>query len=115
MNLIIPKNAHHKELALEFAKFLTNRKNQLEFAKLTNVMPVNRYTLEDKYFKSEDNTLQAKIRILSANQLKNTLTPINDKNFKGLINITNKVIAEILSGKKSTQKGLDEIKTWWEK
>ena len=115
MNLIIPKNAKHKELALEFAKLLTNEKHQLEFAKLTTVMPVNKYTLEDEYFTKGNNDLQTKTRLLSAKQLKNALPPITDKDFKGLINIINKTVAEILFDKTETKKGLDLIKNWWEK
>ena len=115
MNLIIPKNAKHKELALEFAKLLTNEKHQLEFAKLTTVMPVNKYTLENEYFTKGNNDLQTKTRLLSAKQLKNALPPITDKDFKGLINIINKTVAEILLDKTETKKGLDLIKNWWEK
>ncbi|MBQ7450843.1 extracellular solute-binding protein [bacterium] len=115
MNLIIPKNAKHKELAVEFAKLLTNEEHQLEFAKITTVMPVNKYTLENEYFTDEQNDIQSKTRVLSAKQLKNALPPIADKDFKGLINITNKTIAEIILDKTNTQKGLDDLKTWWEK
>ena len=115
MNLIIPKNAKNKELALEFAKLLTNEDHQLEFAKLTTVMPVNKYTLENEYFSELNDDLQTKTRVLSAKQLKNTLPPITDKDFKGLINITNKIVSEILLDKKDTQKGLNELKKWWEK
>ena len=115
MNLIIPKNARHKELALEFAKLLTNKEHQLEFAKITTVMPVNKYTLENEYFVKGENNLQTKTRLLSAKQLKNALPPITDKDFKGLINITNKTVAEILLDKTDTQKGLDNISEWWKK
>ena len=115
MNLIIPKNARHKELALEFAKLITNKEHQLEFAKITTVMPVNKYTLEDEYFVKGGDDLQTKTRLLSTKQLKNALKPVTDKNFKGLINMTNKTVAEILLDKTDTQKRLDEVKKWWKK
>ena len=116
MNLIIPKNAKNKELALEFAKLLTDKKNQMDFAKLTTVMPDNKSTLEDKYFTAQnDNSLQTKARILSAKQLKNALPPIQYKNQKGLATIVNKTIAEILLDKTETSNGLNYIKNWMEK
>ena len=116
MNLIIPKNAKNKELALEFAKLLTDKKNQMDFAKLTTVMPVNKSTLEDKYFTAQnDNSLQTKARILSAKQLKNALPPIQYKNQKGLATIVNKTVAEILLDKTETSNGLNYIKNWMEK
>lgn len=115
MNLIIPKNSKNKELAVEFAKFLTNKENQLKFAKLTTVMPVNADTLKDEYFnKSEANDLQSKSRIISANQLKNTLPSIKFKNQKNLITMVNKTIAEILLEKTNVKDGLNNLKKWWE-
>ena len=45
MNLIIPSKAKHKDDALKFALFLTNKNNQLELAKLTSVLPVNNEAL----------------------------------------------------------------------
>ncbi len=113
MNLVIPKKAKNKELALEFAKLLTNEKNQMEFARLTNVLPVNKSTLEDKYFTvNNDNDLMTKTRIISANQLKKALPPIKFKDQKGLASVVNRIIAEILLDKIDTQSGLNEISKW---
>lgn len=113
MNLIIPKNANNKELALEFAKFLTNNENQMKFAKLTNVLPINKYTINDKYFTQiTENTLQDKARIISAKQLQNALPPIQIKDQKGFASVVNKTIAEILLNKTDTQKGLENIQKW---
>ena len=116
MNLIIPDNAQNKELAKEFAILLTNKENQLKFAKMTTVMPVNKEAIEDEYFKdSGQNDLNSKARSLSAKQLKNTLIPIKTKNQKDLTGILNKTIAEIILEKIDTQKGLDDLKEWWER
>ena len=71
MNLIIPKRAKNKELALEFALLLTNEKNQLDFAKLTNVLPANKYALNNEYFKNCSSELYDKSRCISARQLEN--------------------------------------------
>ena len=115
MNLIIPKNAKNKELALEFAKTLTNEKNQLNFAKMTTVMPVNKYTLENEYFiKSSNEDLTSKARVLSARQLNNTLGPIEFKNQKNLAQIVNRTLAEILLGKIEMLEGLNNLQKWWQ-
>ena len=45
MNLIIPKKSKHAQDALKFALFLTNKENQLELAKLTSVLPANKFAL----------------------------------------------------------------------
>ena len=49
MNFVIPVRAKHKQEALSFALFLTNDKNQLELAKLTNVLAVNKTTLQNDF------------------------------------------------------------------
>ena len=50
MNFIIPKKAKNKESALKFALYFTNEKNQLHFAKLTTILPVNKNALKSDYF-----------------------------------------------------------------
>lgn len=78
MNLIIPERAKNKELAKEFALQLTNASNQLEFAKLTNVLPANKEALNDSYFKNCNETnLVEKARCISVLQLNNLV----QKNF----------------------------------
>lgn len=49
MNFVIPIRAKHKDSALKFALFLTNEKNQLELAKLTNVIATNKIALKDDF------------------------------------------------------------------
>ncbi len=48
MNFVIPLRAKHKDEALKFALFLTNDKNQLELAKLTNVLATNEKTFAQR-------------------------------------------------------------------
>ena len=95
---------------MEFAQLLTNEENQMKFAQLTTVLPVNKNTLENEYFtkltNDDPNTIA---RITSAKQLKKALPPIKYKDIKGLSNIVNKIIAEILLDKTNTKKGLNEI------
>ena len=97
MNLIIPLRAKHSQDALNFALFLTNEKNQIEFAKLTGVLPVNKNALKDKYFVQIDGTLQTKSRNISAKQLSNLLTPFKyGENQKETISEYNKFVQKFL-------------------
>lgn len=115
MNLIIPRNSKNKKYAFEFAKLLTNKENQLNFAKLTTILPVNQFALEDDYFKTfQENDLLSEARFISAKQLKNVLSPIKVKSQKDLTLIVNNVIAEILLDKKETKNGVEEISNLWE-
>lgn len=66
MNFIIPQKAKNKENALKFALFFTNKTNQLEFAKLTGVLPVNKEALEDDYFKESGSDITNKSEYFSS-------------------------------------------------
>ena len=97
MNLIIPKKSKNIQAALDFALLLTNEKNQLQLSKLTNVLPANKYALENEYFTNCSNDLVDNSRCISAKQLKN----LNDKEFpdenkKTTNELINKTLEEIL-------------------
>ena len=69
MNVAIPQRAANVELALQFATFLTNSQNQLEFAKLANILPSTIASAADPYFTEEADNPIDKARIVSAQQL----------------------------------------------
>ncbi len=111
MNFVIPLRAKHKEEALKFALFLTNDKNQLELAKLTNVLAVNEKTLQNEFYTGyEEDDLMSKARVISAKQL-NKLQPVfrTQKNQKDLNNLVNTAVQNILLDKGKTQDILNKI------
>lgn len=115
MNFIIPQRAKHKEDALKFALFLTNDKNQLELAKLTNIIAVNEKTLKnDFYTKYDETNLMSKARVISAKQL-NKINPVMkpDKNQKEVNILINSAVQEILLDKSPTEKVLGNVAKEW--
>lgn len=111
MNFVIPLKAKHKEQALKFALFLTNNKNQIELTKLTNVLAVNKETLNSDFYKKYDkNDLMAKARVVSAAQL-NNLDPVfrTQKNQKEINNLVNNAVQNILLNKGKTETILKEL------
>ena len=115
MNFVIPLKAKNKETALDFALFLTNEKNQLELAKLTNILAVNQKALDNEFYTNYDNNnLQAKARVISAKQL-NKIQPSykTQKGQKEINNIINLATQEILLNKKSTETILQKAKNDW--
>ena len=117
MNLIIPVRAKNKEGALRFALFLTNKKNQIELAKLTTILPVNKDALSDAYFTTYDETdTMLLARYLSAKQLNNLQTPIKFKNnHKEIIMLLNNTIQQIMLEKSTTEVILKETAKNWER
>lgn len=115
MNFVIPLKAPHKDEALKFALFLTNEQNQLEMAKLTNVIATNKETLKnDFYTKYSDNDLMSKARVISAKQL-NKVQPVlkSERNQKDINNLINSAVQEILLDKSSTEQILNKVSEDW--
>lgn len=99
MTLIIPKRAKNKEIALKFALFLTNEKNQLEFSKLTGVLPANKFALENDYFNKEKTKEEYALKI-SAEQIKNTaFKPGIPNGARDLTELLNFAAGEYMTGK----------------
>ena len=115
MNFVIPQRAKYKNEALAFALFLTNEKNQLKLAKLTNVLAVNKETLKDEFYtKYDKDDLMAKARVISAKQL-DKIQPVyrTKKGQKDINNIINSATQEILLDKGSVKEILDRASKDW--
>jgi len=115
MNFIIPKKSKHKALAKEFVLQLTSPENQLEFARLTNVLPANVLALENDYFNLCDPAdLIAQARCESKRQLDN-LIDINFgyKNKKAINDTINRAFEGYIlenSGAKGIEALAQEVK-----
>lgn len=115
MNLVIPLKAKNQKEALDFALFLTNEENQLELARLTNVIATNKKTLKDKFYTTYDRTdLMAKARVISAKQL-NHIQPVlrQSKGQKEINLLINTAVQEILINNADIQTTLNEVSEKW--
>lgn len=117
MNLIIPVRAKHKDGALRFALFLTNKQNQIELAKLTTILPVNNLALNDSYFNSyTDGDVIAKARVLSAKQLGNLQKNIRfENNHKEILTLLNTTVQQILLSNDDVKKVLESAAKDWKR
>ncbi len=111
MNFVIPERAKHKEQALKFALFLTNEENQIEMAKLTNILATNQKALQNEFYtKYNKDDLTAKARVISAKQLQHVnpaLIPARDQ--KEINTIVNTAVQQVLLNKNTTGKILDDV------
>lgn len=110
MNLVIPAKTHNPKQAVDFALFITNNNNQIEFCKLAPVLPSAKLALMDEFF-NKDTTLIDKGRKISANQLKMAknspeIFP-NQKQINEIVDYTTQII---LLNKKSIQDALKDGK-----
>lgn len=117
MNFVIPLRAKHKDEALKFALFITNNKNQLELAKLTNILAVNEETLKNDFYKNYDeNDLMSKARVISAKQLYHIEPAMKpEKNQKEINTLINTAVQQILINKNTTKNILDDVSVQYKK
>lgn len=74
MNMAVPKATKNKKEAIDFALFVTNAQNQLEFSKAANTLPSTKDSLKDEFFKKDDGTVEAKAKL----QALKTLETVTD-------------------------------------
>lgn len=109
MNFVIPLRAKNKKEALDFCIYLTNEKNQLELAKLTNVIATNSDALNDKFY-NDYSDLTAKSRSISAKQIQKITPALNQRDGQKEINLRiNMAVQSILLNKDSTENVLNKL------
>lgn len=116
MNLVIPQNTDQPDAALNFALYVTNPENQLEFAKQANVLPSTAVSLGDSYFTTAaDETNPAeKARVVSASQMTDAevlLPTISD--IKDLQKIMYTNLQSAMLGQSTVDEAIAAAETEW--
>jgi putative chitobiose transport system substrate-binding protein len=106
--LCISSQCKRPELALEFAAFVTNAKNQLEFCKLTTILPSVKAGLQDPFFTTVDETPQGQARKISAEQLKTAIVLQPVPKASHIFPMLDNINERICLGKISAEEGLRE-------
>ena len=109
MNFVIPKRSKMKKEAIDFCLYLTNEQNQLELAKMTNIIATNTHALNNKFYNDNSN-LASKARSISAHQLNKIYPQLKQKqNQKEINNQVNTAVQNILLDKNSIENTLDNL------
>ena len=109
MNFVIPKRAKMKKEALEFCLYLTNAQNQLELAKMTNIIVTNTEALKDDFYNNSSD-IMSKARSISAKQLNHIYPQMKQRrNQKEINNAVNSTVQTILLNKKATEEALNDL------
>ena len=113
MNFVIPNKSKNKEKALDFCLYLTNDKNQLELAQMTNVLATRDAVLNNQFYNDESDLI-AKARSVSAKQLFN-LKPVlrQQQNQKEINNLINSAVQKILLNNSDIKTELNALSKSW--
>ena len=109
MNFVIPSRAKYKKEALDFCLYLTNEHNQLELARMTNVIATNSNALKNNFY-NDNSSLEAKARSISAKQI-NKITPQlrQRRNQKEINTQVNSAVQSALLDKDSIESILEKL------
>ncbi len=113
MNFIIPIKSKKQQEALKFALFLTNEENQLELAKLTNILAVNKNALNNEFYTKSDGDIFTQARVFSAKQLKNIQPQPFYPHRKELITLINNATQKIILKQDAIENVLNKLRTDW--
>ncbi|MBY7142898.1 sugar ABC transporter substrate-binding protein [Virgibacillus sp. NKC19-3] len=117
-NIVVPEPSDHHEEAVDFALFITNPENQLEFAQIagSGVLPSTEETLEDPYFSEvpENATVTDLVRVTEAEQLPDAelLVPPME-NLNELTTIMHDAFSKAMLGETTSEEALAEAEEEW--
>lgn len=114
MNVAVSAKSKFPNSAVEFAKFITNDENQLEFAKIVAILPSTKEAASDEFFtegKDSDDPAE-KGKYFSALQLENAVDFFAPAENVSQINKTlNEEFQKVLLEDKDPQQALDDAET----
>ena len=103
MNFVIPLKSKKRDEALKFALYMTNYENQLELAKLTNVLATNKKALNSSFYtKVKTGDIFETARLTSAKQMNNLQHAVFLNNRKDVVTLINNTVQKILLNKDNT-------------
>lgn len=106
--LLVNKSSKVKPAAVAFAHFVTDKKNQMDFARQVTVFPSTKGALDDPFFTKEDGTDETRVRVASAKSLKTAVnyTPVllSEQMKTALRN----AVAKAVQGKESPEDALND-------
>lgn len=106
----ISSQSKYPDVAIDFARFVTNAENQVEFAKQAAVFPSAQGGLEDEYYQNIDtSTLEGKALQITLDQVKNGYSsrPAEFTDANGYKYLQQQV-ALAMQGEQTAQEALDK-------
>lgn len=115
MNIAVLKDTEHQEESIEFAKFITNDKNQLDFAKIVTILPSTKEAAADPFFTDVDpdskKDMAKKVSAEQLNRAENLIPPMSNQN--DLNEVINQMVQNALLGEKTAAEAIADAEAEW--
>lgn len=104
----VSKDSENQSTAIAFAQFITNRENQMSFAKEAGVFPSTANSLDDPYFTEGDGSDAARVRVQAAKQVEEAAVNTPPAFSSSSTTYLHEQVAQAVMGKKPIQDALDD-------
>lgn len=108
----VSAQSENQATAIAFAKFVTNKTNQLAFAKEVSVFPSSADTLDDPYFTESDGSDAGDVRQQSAAQIADAVAYSIPMFTEAMKTELRDQVALAITGEKGVQQALDDAVTY---
>lgn len=115
-SLALYGQSKHPKEAADFARYVTNAQNQIDFCKRVTIFPSVKKAIEDEFFKTGGDSPEDQARIIGAKQLVNSVVETYPRENQGELNrIMEDAITKSCLGKMTPKEALDEAAALWTK
>jgi putative chitobiose transport system substrate-binding protein len=112
-SIVVSSQTKHPQEAADFAQYVTNWESQLAFCKQVTILPSTVKSLEDPYFTHSDGSLEGQCRMITAEQIKDSVVfrPLPDSRM--LLTVLNQYTEAVASGEMEADEALKKAQEKW--
>lgn len=107
--LAVSSNSKHQKEAVKFAEFVTNNKNQVDFAKAASVYPPTVGGTDDPFFKEDDGSVEAKAKSIIAGSISKAESTDPPQFVQSDMDVMGQQLSKAALGQISAKQALDTI------
>tara|TARA_Y100001933_G_scaffold130308_1_gene129865 strand:+ start:5459 stop:6742 length:1284 start_codon:yes stop_codon:yes gene_type:complete len=113
--IVVPRMSDHVEQAVDFALFVTNDANQLEFCRQVAILPSTKKAAADPYFQREPVTLADHANLFSYKDIGKSIviTPPDVTGWSRMEDVLYEEFAKAMAGKQSIEQALQRVERKW--
>ena len=113
--LVVPRASANIKVATDFALFVTNDHNQLEFCRRVAILPSTKKAASDPYFSRKPETLADVANQFSSKDISNSfvLTPPDVKGWSRMEDVLHEEFAKAMAGQQTIELALERVERKW--
>ena len=113
--IVVPRMSAHVETAVDFALFVTNDKNQLDFCRQVAILPSTKKAAADPYFQKQPTSLADQANFFSYKDIGNSfvVTPPDVTGWSRMADILHEEFSKAMANEQSVENALKRVEAEW--